>query len=80
MVRFRRNSAWVRWTSDLLASEASWFAGDTCVQTHGGYGFAAEYDIERKFREARLYRVAPISTNLILSHISTHVLGMPKSF
>jgi len=64
----------------MLASEASWFAGDTCVQTHGGYGFAAEYDIERKFREARLYRVAPISTNLILSHIGTHVLGMPKSF
>ena len=64
----------------MLASEASWFAGDTCVQTHGGYGFAAEYDIERKFRETRLYRVAPISTNLILSHIGTHVLGMPKSF
>jgi alkylation response protein AidB-like acyl-CoA dehydrogenase len=67
-------------TAKLLASEASWFAGDTCVQTFGGYGFAAEYDIERKFRETRLYRVAPISTNLILSHISTHVLKMPKSF
>jgi alkylation response protein AidB-like acyl-CoA dehydrogenase len=64
----------------MLASEASWFAGDTCVQTFGGYGFAAEYDIERKFRETRLYRVAPISTNLILSHIGTHVLKMPKSF
>jgi len=64
----------------MLASEASWFAGDTCIQTFGGYGFAAEYDIERKFREARLYRVAPISTNLILSHIGTHILGMPKSF
>jgi acyl-CoA dehydrogenase len=67
-------------TAKLLASEASWFAGDTCVQTFGGYGFAAEYDIERKFRETRLYRVAPISTNLILSHIGTHVLKMPKSF
>ncbi len=67
-------------TAKLLASEASWFAGDTCVQTFGGYGFAVEYDIERKFRETRLYRVAPISTNLILSHIGTHVLKMPKSF
>jgi alkylation response protein AidB-like acyl-CoA dehydrogenase len=67
-------------TAKLLASEASWFAADTCVQTFGGYGFAAEYDIERKFRETRLYQVAPISTNLILSHIGTHVLKMPKSF
>ncbi len=64
----------------LLASEASWQAGDTCIQTHGGYGFAEEYDIERKFRETRLYQVAPISTNLILSHVATHDLGMPKSF
>jgi alkylation response protein AidB-like acyl-CoA dehydrogenase len=64
----------------MLASEASWFAADTCLQTHGGFGFAEEYDIERKFRETRLYQVAPISTNLILSHIGTHVLGMPKSF
>jgi len=64
----------------LLASEASWQAGDTCIQTHGGYGFAKEYDIERKFREARLYRTAPISTNLILSYIGEHVLGMPRSF
>jgi len=64
----------------MLASEAAWFAGDTCVQTFGGYGFAEEYDVERKFRETRLYRVAPISTNLILSHIGTRVLGMPKSF
>jgi alkylation response protein AidB-like acyl-CoA dehydrogenase len=64
--------------SDL--NTAAWFAGDTCVQTFGGYGFAAEYDVERKFRETRLYQVAPISTNLILSHIATHVLGMPKSF
>ena len=64
----------------LAASEASWFAGDTCLQTFGGYGFAEEYDIERKFRETRLYQVAPISTNLILSHVATHVLQMPKSF
>jgi len=64
----------------LLASEASWYAADTCVQTHGGFGFAEEFDIERKFRETRLYQVAPISTNLILSHVGTHVLGMPKSF
>jgi acyl-CoA dehydrogenase len=64
----------------LLASEASAAAGDVCIQTHGGYGFAEEYDIERKFRETRLYQVAPISTNLILSYVGTHVLGMPKSF
>ena len=64
----------------MLASEASWFAADTCVQVHGGFGFAEEYDIERKFRETRLYQVAPISTNLILSHVGNHVLGMPKSF
>ena len=62
----------------LLASEASWAAADMCVQTHGGFGFAE--DIERKFRETRLYQVAPISTNLILSHVGTHVLGLPKSF
>ncbi|MDB5469882.1 MAG: acyl-CoA dehydrogenase [Caulobacter sp.] len=64
----------------MLASEASWYAADMCVQTHGGFGFAEEYDIERKFRETRLYQVAPISTNLILSHVGTHVLGLPKSF
>ncbi|MGE5566589.1 MAG: acyl-CoA dehydrogenase family protein [Parcubacteria group bacterium] len=64
----------------MLASEASWAAADMCIQTHGGFGFAEEYDIERKFRETRLYQVAPISTNLILSHVGTHVLGMPKSF
>ena len=63
----------------LLASEASWAAADTCLQTHGGYGFATEYDVERKFRETRLYQVAPISTNLILSNVATHVLGLPKS-
>jgi alkylation response protein AidB-like acyl-CoA dehydrogenase len=64
----------------LAASEASWFAADVALQTHGGFGFAEEYDIERKFRETRLYQVAPISTNLILSHVATHVLGLPKSF
>jgi alkylation response protein AidB-like acyl-CoA dehydrogenase len=64
----------------MLASEASWYAADMCVQTHGGFGFAEEYDIERKFRETRLYQVAPISTNLILSHVATHTLGLPKSF
>ena len=64
----------------MLASEASWYAADMCVQTHGGFGFAEEYDVERKFRETRLYQVAPISTNLILSHVATHVLGLPKSF
>jgi alkylation response protein AidB-like acyl-CoA dehydrogenase len=64
----------------MLASEASWQAADMCLQTHGGFGFAEEYDIERKFRETRLYQVAPISTNLILSHVATHELGLPKSF
>jgi len=64
----------------LLASEASWAAADVCLQTHGGFGFAEDFDIERKFREARLYLTAPISTNLILSHVATHVLGLPKSF
>jgi len=64
----------------MLASEASWKAADVCVQTHGGFGFAEEYDIERKFRETRLYQVAPISTNLILSHVATNVLDLPKSF
>jgi alkylation response protein AidB-like acyl-CoA dehydrogenase len=64
----------------MLAAEASSAAADVCIQTHGGYGFAEEYDIERKFRETRLYQVAPVSTNLILSYVGTHVLGMPKSF
>ena len=64
----------------LLASEASWAAADMCVQTFGGFGFAEEYDVERKFREARLYTVAPISTNLILSYLSEHVLGLPRSY
>ena len=64
----------------LLAADASWEAANVCLQTHGGFGFAAEYDIERKFRETRLYQVAPISTNLILSYLGEHVLGMPRSF
>ena len=64
----------------LLAAKASWEAANMCIQTHGGYGFAAEYDIERKFRETRLYQVAPISTNLILSFIAEHELGLPRSF
>ena len=64
----------------MLAAEASWAAGEACVQTHGGFGFAEEYDVERKFRETRLYQVAPISTNLILSYVAEHVLGMPRSY
>ncbi|WP_207540621.1 acyl-CoA dehydrogenase family protein [Sabulicella rubraurantiaca] len=64
----------------MLAAEASWAAGEACVQTHGGFGFAEEYDVERKFRETRLYQVAPISTNLILSYLGEHVLGMPRSY
>lgn len=64
----------------MLAAEASWAAGEACIQTHGGFGFAAEYDIERKFRETRLYQVAPISTNMILSYVAEHVLGLPRSY
>jgi len=64
----------------MLASEASWFAADTCLQTHGGFGFAEDFDIERKFRETRLYQVAPISTNLILAYLAEHVLGLPRSY
>jgi len=63
-----------------LGAKASWEAANVCLQTHGGFGFAAEYDVERKFRETRLYLVAPISTNLILSYIAEHVLGLPRSF
>ena len=66
--------------SKMLAAEASWAAGEACIQTHGGFGFAAEYDIERKFRETRLYQVAPISTNMILSFVAEHVLGLPRSY
>ncbi|MBI1779400.1 MAG: acyl-CoA/acyl-ACP dehydrogenase [Proteobacteria bacterium] len=64
----------------LLAADASWAAAEACLQTHGGFGFAEEYDIERKFRETRLYQVAPISTNLILSYLAEHVLGLPRSY
>jgi acyl-CoA dehydrogenase len=64
----------------LLSSEASWQAGEAALQTHGGFGFAAEYDIERKWRETRLFQVAPISTNLILAYLAEHVLGMPRSY
>jgi acyl-CoA dehydrogenase len=64
----------------LLAADASWAAADMCVQTHGGFGFAEEYDIERKFRETRLYQVAPISTNMILAYLAEHVLGLPRSY
>ena len=64
----------------LLAAKASWEAANVCLQTHGGFGFAAEYDVERKFRETRLYQVAPVSTNLILAYVAEHVLGLPRSF
>ena len=64
----------------LLAADAAWEAANACLQTHGGFGFAAEYDVERKFRETRLYQVAPISTNLILAYIAEHVLGLPRSY
>jgi alkylation response protein AidB-like acyl-CoA dehydrogenase len=64
----------------MLAADASWEAANVCIQTHGGFGFAEEYDVERKFRETRLYQVAPISTNLILSYLAEHVLGLPRSY
>jgi len=64
----------------MLAADASWQAADMCLQTHGGFGFAEEYDIERKFRETRLYRIAPISTNLVLAYLAEHVLGLPRSY
>jgi len=64
----------------LLASQAAWAAANAALDTHGGYGFAAEYDIERKFREARLFSVAPISNNMVLNYVAEHVLGMPRSY
>jgi acyl-CoA dehydrogenase len=64
----------------LLASEAAWHAAEACLQTHGGFGFAREFDVERKWRETRLYQIAPISTNLILGYLGEHVLGMPRSY
>jgi acyl-CoA dehydrogenase len=67
-------------TAKLLAADASWQAADACLQTHGGFGFAVEYDVERKFRETRLYQVAPVSTNLILAYLAERVLGLPRSY
>ena len=64
----------------LLASEAAWHAADAALQIHGGFGYAREYDVERKWRETRLFQIAPISTNLILSYLGEHVLGMPRSY
>ena len=64
----------------MLAAEAAWHAAEIAMQTHGGFAFAEEYDVERKFRETRLYQIAPVSTNLILSYIAEHVLGLPRSF
>jgi acyl-CoA dehydrogenase len=64
----------------FLAAEASWHAGEAALQTHGGFGFATEYDVERKWRETRLFQVAPISTNMILAYLAEHVLGMPRSY
>jgi acyl-CoA dehydrogenase len=64
----------------LLASEATWKAADTALQTHGGFGFAQEYDIERKWREVRIYQTAPISTNMVLAYVAQHVLGLPRSY
>jgi acyl-CoA dehydrogenase len=64
----------------LLAADASWEAANVCLQTHGGFGFAAEYDVERKFRETRLLTIAPVSNNLVLAYLGQHVLGMPKSY
>ena len=64
----------------FLASEASWQAANACLDTHGGFGFAADYDIERKFRETRLYLVAPVSNNLVQAFVGQHVLGMPRSY
>jgi alkylation response protein AidB-like acyl-CoA dehydrogenase len=67
-------------SAKLLAADASWEAAEACLQTHGGFGFAEEYDVERKFRETRLYQVAPISTNLILCFLAERALGLPKSY
>ncbi len=64
----------------LLAADASWAAADMCLQTHGGFGFAEDFGIERKFRETRLYQIAPISTNLILAHLGEHVLDLPRTY
>ena len=68
------------YVAKLLAADASWEAANVALQTHGGFGFAEEYDVERKFRETRLYQVAPISTNLILAYVAEHVLRLPRSY
>jgi alkylation response protein AidB-like acyl-CoA dehydrogenase len=64
----------------MLAADASWHAGEACMQTHGGFGYAREYDVERKWRETRLLQIAPISTNVVLAYIGEHILGMPRSY
>ncbi|HSQ05654.1 MAG TPA: acyl-CoA dehydrogenase family protein, partial [Burkholderiales bacterium] len=64
----------------MLASEAAWHAGEACMQTHGGFGYAREYDVERKWRETRLFQIAPVSTNLVLAYIGEHILGLPRSY
>jgi acyl-CoA dehydrogenase len=64
----------------LLAADASWHAAEACMQTHGGFGLAREYDVERKWRETRLFQIAPVSTNLILAYLAEHVLGLPRSY
>jgi alkylation response protein AidB-like acyl-CoA dehydrogenase len=76
----RGSNAWRFEPYLMLAADVSWAAAEACIQTHGGFGFAEEYDIERKFRETRLYQVAPMSTNLILSYIAEHVRGLPRSY
>ena len=75
-----RNAGAAANMAKYLAAKASWEAANACLQTHGGFGFACEYDVERKFRETRLYQVAPISTNLILSYVAEHLLELPRSF
>ncbi len=75
-----RNAGAAANMAKYLAAKASWEAANACLQTHGGFGFANEYDVERKFRETRLYQVAPISTNLILSYVAEHLLELPRSF
>ena len=67
-------------TAKLLGSEASWAAANACLDAHGGFGFAEEYDVERKFRETRLYSIAPVSNNLVLAYLGQHVLGLPRSY
>ena len=64
----------------FLAAEAAWEAGNACIDCHGGYGYAEEYDVERKFREARLYKTAPVNQNLVMAYVGEHVLGMPRSY